>query len=224
MKKVFLSGDDTFPLYHPIQQVREELYAVFNTAPFFIALDTEHFEGIEAEDLGEFDLVVLYNDHWNDKIRTSHQLIQAFLHYVAVGGNLMVLHNPDMGIAPVLAQMIGCQPMHPLQKPMVAELSFVPDISHPAIRDVKPFALKEEVFSLYYSPFTERKNLLMAHDEAGHTIPAGWTVAFGRGKTAFLMPGHSQMSYQNSEYRKVLRQTAEWMVGTLGYEEQVIQQ
>lgn len=213
LKKVFLSGDDTFPLYHPIKPVRKELYSIFHTEPFSVTLDTEHFEGMEVEDLQRFDMVVLYNDHWNDKIRTSHQLVQAFVHYVAEGGNLLVLHNPDMGIAPELAQMIGCQPMRPLEKPREADLRFVPDGNHPALKGIAPFSLHEELFSLYYSPFTERRELVSAHTEDGEIFPAGWTVEFGQGKTAYLTPGHDRLALRNKEYRKLLRQVAEWMTG-----------
>ena len=211
MKTVFLSGDDTFPLYHPMQKVRRELYDLFDTPPFSIRLDTEHFEGMEAADLAAFDLVVLYNDHWNDKIRTSHQLVQAFVHYTAEGGALLVLHNPDMGIAPELAQLIGCQPVRPLTRPREAELLFLPDNSHPALGDISPFALREEIFSLYYSPFTDRRELLSARTEEGDVISAGWTVEFGRGKTAFLSPGHDLRAFQRPEYRQILRRTAVWM-------------
>lgn len=213
MKQVFLSGDDTYPLYHPIRDVREALYAVFHTDPFRVTLDTEHFEGMEAEDLQRFDLVVLYNDHWNDKISTSHQLVQAFVHYVAEGGSLLVLHNPDMGIAPELGQLIGCQPMRPLEKPREAALRFAPNLAHPALRDIAPFTLREELFSLFYDPLTERRELLSAQTETGEVIPAGWTVEFGRGKSAYLSPGHGQQALAHEMYRRVLRQTAEWMSG-----------
>ena len=71
MKRVFICGDDTYPLHHPVDEIRKELYAVLDKPPLAVTADTEHFEGMDAEDLAQFDLVVMYSDHWPDKIRTS---------------------------------------------------------------------------------------------------------------------------------------------------------
>ena len=84
MKRVFICGDDTYPLHHPVDEIRKELYAVLDKPPLAVTADTEHFEGMDAEDLAQFDLVVMYSDHWPDKIRTSHQLERAFVHYIAL--------------------------------------------------------------------------------------------------------------------------------------------
>lgn len=109
MKRVFICGDDTYPLHHPVDEIRKELYAVLDKPPLAVTADTEHFEGMDAEDLAQFDLVVMYSDHWPDKIRTSHQLERAFVHYIALGGNLLVLHMPDMMDTPEFAQLVGCR-------------------------------------------------------------------------------------------------------------------
>lgn len=211
MKQVFLSGDDTYPLYHPIAEIRKELYQIFDAEPFSVALDSEHFEGMEAGDLARYDLIVMYNDHWNDKVQTSHQLAQAFVHYVAEGGNLLVLHNPDMGILPELAQMIGCMPMHPLEKPRMEVLRFFA-ADHPAVFKELEFTVEEEIFGLYYSPLTQRQLLLTAQMPDGTVLQAGWTVEFGKGKTAWISPGHSDV-WKQKAYQDLVGQTARWMTG-----------
>ena len=75
MKKIFLSGDPTHPLYHRYQNVAAALESVFEA--YEIACVSEHFETFETQDYEKYDLAVLYTDHWIDKTGTSHQQVQA---------------------------------------------------------------------------------------------------------------------------------------------------
>ncbi|MBS1408386.1 MAG: hypothetical protein HPZ97_05840, partial [Oscillospiraceae bacterium] len=87
MKKIFLSGDPTHPLYHRYQNVAAALESVFEA--YEIACVSEHFETFETQDYEKYDLAVLYTDHWIDKTGTSHQQVQALVDYVAGGGALL---------------------------------------------------------------------------------------------------------------------------------------
>ena len=107
MKKIFLSGDPTHPLYHRYQNVAAALESVFEA--YEIACVSEHFETFETQDYEKYDLAVLYTDHWIDKTGTSHQQVQALVDYVAGGGALLVLHNLDIGVDAELAQMLGAR-------------------------------------------------------------------------------------------------------------------
>ena len=60
MKKIFLSGDPTHPLYHRYQNVAAALEGVFEA--YEIACVSEHFETFETQDYEKYDLAVLYTD------------------------------------------------------------------------------------------------------------------------------------------------------------------
>ena len=99
MKKIFLSGDPTHPLYHRYQNVAAALEGVFEA--YEIACVSEHFETFETQDYEKYDLAVLYTDHWIDKTGTSHQQVQALVDYVAGGGALLG------GLAALLSDRTG---------------------------------------------------------------------------------------------------------------------
>ena len=206
MKRVFICGDDTYPLHHPVDEIRKELYAVLDKPPLAVTADTEHFEGMDAEDLAQCDLVVMYSDHWPDKIRTSHQLERAFVHYIALGGNLLVLHMPDMMDTPEFAQLVGCRRQPDSGRPVTTQLLFLPAVGHPVSERLEPFSLQEQQLCLEYCPMTERNDFLLAQTPAGNQFPVGWTSGFGMGKTAYLMLGHGKQSFANPSFQLLLRQ------------------
>ena len=155
MKKIFLSGDPTHPLYHRYQNVAAALESVFEA--YEIACVSEHFETFETQDYEKYDLAVLYTDHWIDKTGTSHQQVQALVDYVAGGGALLVLHNLDIGVDAELAQMLGARLRRTLQdQGGLHPQRFLPELGHPISDGMEGFELEEERFAVDHAPFTER--------------------------------------------------------------------
>ena len=214
MKRIFLSGDPTHPLYHRYQNVASSLESIFEN--YELAYINEHFETFETQDYEKFDLTVLYTDHWIDKTGTSHQQVQALVDYVAGGGALMVLHNLDIGVDRELAQMVGARLRRVLQdQGGLQSLEFLPDESHPISVGISAFSLEEERFAVDYAPFTERKVFLAARAADRTCTPAGWTVEFGLGRVAYLSPGHAAEAFQNPECRRLVARTADWLTKQL---------
>ena len=77
------------------------------------------------------------------------------------------------------------------------------------------FALEEERFAVDHAPFTERKVFLTALSEDGTRVPAGWTVEFGMGRAAYLMPGHTVTAFEDPAYRRLIARTADWLTKQL---------
>ncbi len=210
MKQIILFGDPTYPLYHPYKEVSDLLESIFED--FQVTGGREHFETFEAWDYEPYDLAVFYTDHWIDKSGTSPQQVQALLHYVARGGSLLVLHNLDLTVDPEVAQMLGARLRHPLENPgPLRKLRFLPDETHPVSRGVEAFTLEEERFGVEYGFFTERQEFLQAVDEEGISTPAGWTSCFGRGRAAYLSPGHTREAFADPSCRRLIRQAARWL-------------
>ena len=214
MKKIFLSGDPTHPLWHRYQNVSDVLESIFGN--YELSYISEHFETLETQDYEKYDLVVLYTDHWIDKTGTSHQQVQALVDYIAGGGALMVLHNLDLGVDRELAQLLGARLRHPLKdQGGLIKLHFSPESKEPLCDGIKDFDLMEERFAFDYAPFCNRKVFLKATDSDGITVPAAWSIEFGLGRAAYLMPGHNRYAFENSEYRKLIARTADWLTRQL---------
>ncbi len=210
MKKVFLSGDPTHPLFHRFQNVSSLLEKIFSG--YELSYVSEHYETFETQDYQKFDLAVLYTDHWIDKTGTSHQQVQALVDYVAGGGALLVLHNLDIGVDRELAQMAGARLRHPLQdQGGLSKQRYTLDPSHPAARGIAEFSLLEERFALDYAPFTDRHVFLYATGDDGMTVPAGWSVEFGEGRVIYLAPGHNADTFAEPAFQKLVIQSANWL-------------
>lgn len=159
---------------------------------------------------------MLYTDHWIDKTGTSHQQVQALVDYVAGGGALLVLHNLDIGVDAELAQMLGARLRRTLQdQGGLHPQRFLPELGHPISDGMEGFALEEERFAVDHAPFTERKVFLTALSEDGTRVPAGWTVEFGMGRAAYLMPGHTVTAFEDPAYRRLIARTADWLTKQL---------
>lgn len=212
MKKVFLSCDYTYPLYHPAANIDPILDQILGE-DFAITYKNEHFESLEAWDYAKFDLVVLYNDHWIDKSPTVHQQVQALLTYVARGGGLLILHNADMGVDPETAQLQGAKLVKTLCPQNTGTFTYVP-AQHPIAKGVEAFTLEDELFDMVHSTLSEKQNVLTVSTPRGD-VPAGWAQNFGLGKVCYLMPGHSAAAFENAGYQTLIARAAKWCTGSL---------
>ncbi len=211
MKKIFISGDPTHPLFHRYQNVSSQLESIYDG--YEIAVISEHYETFETQDYQKYDLAVLYTDHWIDKTGTTHSQVQALLDYIAQGGALLLIHNLDLGVDPALAQMIGARLRHPLKdQGGLRKLVFHADPSHPAAEGVEVFTLEDERFPVDYAPFCPRNVFLTAEAEDGTVTDAGWSVEFGKGRLIYLMPGHLPSAFDDLSMRKLIRQSSEWLM------------
>ncbi|HEY8499262.1 MAG TPA: ThuA domain-containing protein [Clostridia bacterium] len=208
--KVFLSGDYTYPLFHPLTNVDQEIFEILGSN-IEIALNTEHFETLEAWDYKKFDAVILYNDHWIDKSPTVHQQVQALIDYVVLGGGLVVIHNFEPGVDYEIAQMLGCSLKKTLTPYERRLIRYVPaEADHPILKDINSFEIEDELFDLYHDDLCEKTILLDAKLDNGVEIPMAWSVEFGLGRIVCTAPGHDIKAFTNPEYRKFLRNSVLW--------------
>jgi type 1 glutamine amidotransferase len=106
-----------------------------------------------------------------------------------------------------LAQMIGARfTGHPsyqrLHDAGTAE-------GHPLLEGVGDFTMDEEPYLFEFDPFTE-KTVFLEFEYEGKRYPAGWEHAYGLGKVVYLQPGHHAPSFQPSDYRRLVLNSARW--------------
>lgn len=215
MKKMFLSVDDTYPLFHQMQKVGQELTLIAEEGGFGTIYRSEHFEKFDTEDYAEYDLAVFYTDHWIDKSPTVHQQVQALLSYILSGGSMLLIHNMDPGSDSEIAQIMGARLKHPLKKPGKCIQTFQPaENGHPILEGVAVFTIEEELFGIEYSMNTVRIPLLFAETPGGlEMLPAGWLVEYGKGKVICLLPGHDAETFCNPQYRRIILNSMIWLAG-----------
>jgi type 1 glutamine amidotransferase len=73
------------------------------------------------------------------------------------------------------------------------------------------FDMQEEPYQFIFDQFTEKTILLEYHFE-DKVLPAAWAHQFGMGKVVYLMPGHNLEVFKNDVYRRIILQSAQWLV------------
>jgi type 1 glutamine amidotransferase len=202
---VLLVGDHTDAPWHPLEPARRELEAILSGS--FELTSTEDYDRFATVDRNEFSLVISYTDCWNRDVSPAQAA--GLLRYAAGGGKLLVIHNGiSVQKSYELAQMIGGKfvshpPYQPLQYYGTAD-------NHPLLEGVADFAVDEEPYMFELDPFTE-KTVFLEFEFEGARYPAGWEHRYGLGHIVYLQPGHHAPSFQPDAYRRLVRNSAEWL-------------
>jgi type 1 glutamine amidotransferase len=86
----------------------------------------------------------------------------------------------------------------------------VVDKKHPITKGVKDFELFDETYKGYYvEPGV--KTLLTTTDTTSTPV-IGWTKMYGKARIVTLQSGHDSPTFQNPNFRQLLRQSIEWVI------------
>ena len=189
--------------YHPLPGVDAQLRQIFEGA----AQLTFTFDPADLRSLRCYDGVISYWDDWTHPV--PEEAAAALEAYVAAGGGLLVIHNGiSLQLQPSLEQLIGGRFLsHPAMRP----LTFTPAAGHPITEGVSAFTLNEEPYS--FALTKEARTPLLSYAMDGRDWPAGWCMEKGKGRVAFLCPGHTPQQFEDPEYRRLIRQAGLWVVG-----------
>ena len=147
--------------------------------------------------------VLSYLDEWKEKPRA--EWAEELRRFVMEGGGLLVLHN---GICiqsdPGIEEMIGGRFLnHPARE----ELTFTPC---GFLEGCRSFTAKEEP---YRFALKDPGEMILTYRQGGETWPAGWRRAYGRGRVAYLCPGHTGEIFDIPAYRDMIRKCMRWCLG-----------
>ncbi|KKO54705.1 ThuA domain-containing protein [Paenibacillus sp. DMB20] len=203
-RKALLLGSYTHPKFHPLQGIDSQISHLL--IDMFTVQCSENLKMLKESNLYPYDLCIAYSDLWDEKV--SPQQTAGLLSYVSGGGGLLVLHNGiTLANRYELAQLIGGRfNGHP---PM-EKLSFTPAAQgHDIMEGVEPFEMEEEPYRFIFDPFTD-KTVLLQYEHEGQYWPAAWCHTYGIGRVVFLMPGHSEPSFLQAPFRRMIVQAAKW--------------
>jgi type 1 glutamine amidotransferase len=187
MRNIMIFGDYASPKFHPFAGADAALRAALS--PLGEVSLSEHPESFPAEALGAFDLIVLYQDNWSDKVGTWPWIVGNLLRYILAGGRLLAAHYPAVCETDELARMVGARfRMHPPCGP----LTLVP--TEGSALSFEPVALTDEAYHFSFDRLGTPE--FLAEYRAGDvSLPAAWRKSYGLGRVGYFAPGHTAASF-----------------------------
>ena len=85
----------------------------------------------------------------------------------------------------------------------------VADTKHPVTKGVKDFEIFDETYKGYY--VEEGVTPLLTTDEPSSNSLIGWAKNFNKARIVVLQSGHDVPTFENSSFRKLLKQAIEWV-------------
>ncbi len=176
------------------------------------------YELFSPENRNQYDVLVFY--HMWQKITPEQGKI--FTECIREGKPVVALHHSICAFDgwPEYWHIIGGKYFH---KPTVVDgkeyaactyihdLHFMVNIAkkkHPVTKGVKNFNIFDETYKGYYiEPGVEP---LLTTTESSSNPVIGWSKQYGKSRIVTLQSGHDTPTFQNSNFRKLLKQSIEW--------------
>jgi uncharacterized protein len=176
------------------------------------------FDEFLPENRSKYDVLVFY--HMWQKITPEQEKV--FADCIRDGKPVVVLHHSICAFDewPEYWHIIGGKYFH---KPTIidgkeyAACTYIHDVhfpvhvvgkNHPITKGVKDFEIFDETYKGYY---TEPGIMpLLTTTEKSSNPVIGWTWQYGKSRIVTLQSGHDTPTFQNSNFRKLLKQAIEW--------------
>lgn len=84
----------------------------------------------------------------------------------------------------------------------------IADSKSPVTAGISDFPIFDETYKGYY--VAEGVTQLLTTDEPSSTATIGWTKKYGKAKVVVLQSGHDVPTFENENFRKLLKQAIEW--------------
>jgi type 1 glutamine amidotransferase len=155
--------------------------------------------------------LLLLNTCLDPKSGLSHTPAQlaALREWVRRGGALLALHSTTVSAsrAPELAALLGAVfAGHPPKRRFRVEPCGAP---HPSTAGIQAFELEDELYRHLGAPDGEIH--LLAHDADG-SEPVAWSRREQEGTVYYLALGHDRSAWSAEPYRRLLSQTARFLI------------
>src|SRR5436305_7493419 len=143
---------------------------------------------------------------------------KAVRQFVEAGGAALFLHNTThVGLSdPDFRHVLGAAYTgHP---PIRTFKVKVTNPDHPITKGVRDFVITDEQHYMTYDKDPKFLFLQTVNEEGltyqtyGATAPGGWSYDYGKGRVAYLSPGHMLSDLWNPEYIKLQQNAARWIM------------
>ena len=201
------------------EQFNQMLAGLGDNITYQIAEFPAAFDMFLPENRSKYDVLVFY--HMWQKI--TDEQAKAFADCIREGKPVVALHHSICAFDdwPEYFNIIGGKYFH---KPTTvkgkeyAACSYIHDLhfkvkvtdpKNPVTKGVKDFDIFDETYKGYY--VEDGVTPLLTTDEPSSTPIIGWTKQYGKARVVTLQSGHDVATFENPNFRKLLKQSIEWV-------------
>ena len=206
---------------YKVEQFNEMLASLGENITFQIAALPAAYDMFLPGNRSKYDVLVFY--HMWQKITDEQAKI--FSDCIKQGKPVVALHHSICAYDdwPEYFNIIGGKYFH---KPTtvngreypvssyIHDLHFkvkISDPKHPVTKGLADFEIFDETYKGYY--VEEGITPLLTTDEPSSTAVIGWTKIYGKARIVTLQSGHDVPTFENPNFRKLLKQSIEWVYG-----------
>ena len=210
-----VTGNHTYK----VQQFNEMLTSLGENITFQIAELPGAYDMFLPENRSKYDVLVFY--HMWQKI--TDEQAKVFADCIRQGKPLVALHHSICAYDdwPEYFNIIGGKYFH---KPTtvkgkeysacsyIHDLHFnvkVVDPKNPVTKGVNNFEIFDETYKGYY--VEDGVTPLLTTEEPSSTPVIGWSKKYGKARVVTLQSGHDVPTFENPNFRKLLKQSIEWV-------------
>jgi type 1 glutamine amidotransferase len=171
------------------------------------------------ENRTKYDVLVLY--HMWQKI--TDEQAKVFADCIREGKPLIVLHHSICAYDdwPEYFNIIGGKYFHKtttVNGKEYAPCSYIHDVhfrvinankKHPVTKGIPDFEIFDETYKGYY--IEDGVTPLLTTDEPSSNHLIGWAKKYGKARVVTLQSGHDVPTFENPNFRKLLKQSIEWV-------------
>ena len=204
---------------YKVEQFNQMLTSLGPDISYQVAEFPEAYDMFLPENRSKYDVLVFY--HMWQKI-TDDQA-KTFAECISGGKPVVALHHSICAYDdwPEYWNIIGGKYFHKVTTfkgkeyqpcSYIHDLHFtvkISDIRHPVTKGVTDFEIFDETYKGYY--VEEGVKPLLTTDEPSSTPLIGWTKNYGKARVAVLQSGHDVPTFENPSFRKLLKQSIEWV-------------
>jgi len=201
------------------QEFNQMLSGLGDNITYQIAELPAAYDMFLPENRFKYDVLVFY--HMWQKI--TDEQAKVFIECISEGKPLVALHHSICAYDdwPEYWNIIGGKYFH---KPTtfkgkdyqpcsyIHDLHFnvkVVDNKNPVTKGVDDFPVFDETYKGYY--VEEGVTPLLTTDEPSSTPVIGWSKMYGKSRIVVLQSGHDVPTFENPNFRKLLKQSVEWV-------------
>jgi type 1 glutamine amidotransferase len=204
---------------YPKEQFGQMLSALGSNITYQIAELPGAYDMFLPQNRDKYDVLVFYH-MWQE---ITDEQAKAFSECIRNGKPLVALHHSICAYDnwPEYYNIIGGKYFH---KPAVvngkeyAACSYIHDVhfrvriadrKHPVTAGLNDFDIFDETYKGYY--VEPGVTPLLTTDEQSSTPVIGWAKMYGKARVVTLQSGHDVPTFENPDFRKLLKQAIEWV-------------
>lgn len=204
---------------YKVEQFNQMLSGLGDNITFQVAEFPAAYDMFLPENRSSYDVLVFY--HMWQKI--TDEQAKVFAECISDGKPVVALHHSICAYDDWTEywNIIGGKYFHKLttfKGNDYQPCSYIHDVNfnvkvvsknNPVTKGVKDFPIFDETYKGYY--VEDGVTPLLTTDEPGSTPIIGWSKMYGKSRIVVLQSGHDVPTFENQNFRKLLKQSIEWV-------------